>query len=86
MPRLIAIGFAPAATVLHPSLKIDCAKTVAVVVPVTGHIEVLEATSRHLSAHVFQGILQFDLLATVRRPCNQRRAEFLVQTTLRPWT
>ena len=33
MPRLRSIGFMPAATDLSPSVRMDCASTVAVVVP-----------------------------------------------------
>src|SRR3989475_3035681 len=53
MPRLRAIGFAPAATVLTPSLKIDWASTVAVVVPSPATSEVFEATSRTICAPMF---------------------------------
>ena len=53
IPRLRAIGFAPAATVFTPSRKIACAKTVAVVVPSPATSEVLEATSRTICAPMF---------------------------------
>jgi chaperonin GroEL len=46
MPRLSAIGLAPAATVFTPSRKIACASTVAVVVPSPAMSEVFDATSR----------------------------------------
>ncbi len=53
MPRLRAIGLAPAATVLTPSRKIACASTVAVVVPSPATSEVFEATSRTICAPMF---------------------------------
>src|SRR3954453_8179609 len=46
IPRLIAIGFAPAATLRRPSLTIACARTVAVVVPSPATSFVDVATSR----------------------------------------
>src|SRR5665647_2265189 len=45
MPRLMAIGFAPAVTFLRPSRKIAWASTVAVVVPSPAMSDVLVATS-----------------------------------------
>src|SRR5438874_1546436 len=53
MPRLRAVGLAPAATVLTPSRKMACASTVAVVVPSPATSEVLEATSRTICAPMF---------------------------------
>src|SRR5437762_3051765 len=53
MPRLRAIGLAPAATVFTPSRKIAWASTVAVVVPSPATSEVLEATSRTICAPMF---------------------------------
>src|SRR6266705_2878387 len=53
IPRLSAIGLAPAATVRAPSRKIACANTVAVVVPSPATSEVLEATSRTICAPMF---------------------------------
>src|SRR5438876_6187510 len=46
MPRLSPIGLAPAATFFEPSRTIDCASTVAVVVPSPAMSDVLLATSR----------------------------------------
>ena len=46
MPRLSAIGFAPAATFFRPSRTIACASTVAVVVPSPATSLVAVATSR----------------------------------------
>ena len=45
MPRFRAIGSAPAARALSPSLKIASASTVAVVVPSPAESEVFEAAS-----------------------------------------
>ena len=45
IPRFKSIGFAPAATILRPSLIIAWAKTVAVVVPSPAISAVLDATS-----------------------------------------
>src|SRR3984957_5177292 len=53
MPRLRAMGLAPAATVFTPSRKMACASTVAVVVPSPATSEVLEATSRTICAPMF---------------------------------
>src|SRR5438132_13129754 len=53
MPRLSAIGLAPAATVRTPSRKIACASTVAVVVPSPATSDVLDATSRTTCAPMF---------------------------------
>src|SRR5579859_5629930 len=53
MPRLRAVGLAPAATVLTPSRKIACASTVAEVVPSPATSDVLEATSRTICAPIF---------------------------------
>src|SRR5271170_2946028 len=53
MPRLRAVGLAPAATVFTPSRKIACASTVAVVVPSPATSDVLEATSRTICAPMF---------------------------------
>ena len=46
MPRLRAIGLAPAATFLRPSRTIACASSVAVVVPSPATSLVAVATSR----------------------------------------
>src|SRR5713226_1314702 len=53
MPRLSAVGLAPAATVFTPSRKMACASTVAVVVPSPATSLVLEATSRTICAPMF---------------------------------
>src|SRR5689334_16535029 len=61
MPRLRAIGLAPAATAFTPSRKIDCARMVAVVVPSPATSDVLDATSRTICTHILERILQLDL-------------------------
>ena len=53
IPFLIIIGFAPAATFLKPSLIIDCARSVAVVVPSPATSFVLLATSLTTCAPIF---------------------------------
>src|SRR2546421_4440117 len=56
MPRLRSIGFMPAATYFMPSTTIDCASTVAVVVPSPATSEVLEATSFTSCAPMFSNL------------------------------
>src|SRR5690242_6312471 len=56
MPRLRSIGFMPAATYFMPSLTIDCASTVAVVVPSPATSEVLDATSLTICAPMFSNL------------------------------
>ena len=56
MPRLRSIGFMPAATYFMPSLMIDCARTVAVVVPSPATSEVLDATSFTICAPMFSNL------------------------------
>src|SRR6266567_4490372 len=56
MPRLRSIGFMPAATNFIPSLTIDCARTVAVVVPSPATSEVLDATSFTICAPMFSNL------------------------------
>ena len=56
MPRFRSIGFMPAATYLKPSLQIDCASTVAVVVPSPATSEVLDATSFTICAPMFSNL------------------------------
>src|SRR3984893_3238176 len=66
MPRLSAVGLAPAATVFTPSRKMAWASTVAVVVPSPATSEVFEATSRTICAPMFSsGSLSSISLATV---------------------
>src|SRR6266571_1650177 len=56
MPRLRSIGFMPAATYFIPSCTIDCASTVAVVVPSPATSEVLDATSLTICAPMFSNL------------------------------
>ncbi len=53
MPRLMSMGLAPAATFLRPTLMIDWASTVAVVVPSPASSPVFEATSLTSCAPMF---------------------------------
>ena len=52
-PRFKSIGFMPAATAFRPSLRIDWARTVAVVVPSPATSDVCEATSLTICAPMF---------------------------------
>src|SRR6185295_5719607 len=56
MPRFKSIGFMPAATYFIPSTTIDCARTVAVVVPSPATSEVLDATSFTICAPMFSNL------------------------------
>ena len=86
MPRLMAMGLAPAATVFTPSRKIAWASTVAVVVPSPATSEVFEATSRTIWAPMFsRGSFSSISLATVTPSLVIVGApNFLSSTTLRP--
>ena len=87
MPRFKSIGFMPAATYFMPSCTIDCASTVAVVVPSPATSEVLEATSFSICAPMFSNrsfssisfATETPSLVTVGAP-NERSS-----TTLRPF-
>src|SRR5262244_115478 len=85
-PRLRSIGFMPAATAFEPSLTIDAASTVAVVVPSPATSEVLEATSRTIWAPMFSNLSSSSIsLATVTPSLVMRGApNDLSSTTLRP--
>src|SRR5213080_690017 len=86
MPRLSAIGFAPAATVFTPSRKIAWASTVAVVVPSPATSEVFDATSRTIWAPMFSsGSCSSISLATVTPSLVMfGPPNFFSRTTLRP--
>src|SRR6516164_10821178 len=56
MPRLRFIGSCPAATILAPSVKMERASTVAVVVPSPATSEVLDATSFTIWAPMFSNL------------------------------
>ena len=70
IPLLRSIGFIPAATALLPSLTIDCAKTVAVVVPSPASSEVWEATCLSIWAPIFSNL-------TVGAPNDLSKTTFL---------
>ncbi len=53
IPFLISMGFAPAVTFFKPSAIIDCASTVAVVVPSPATSDVFDATSFTICAPTF---------------------------------
>ena len=86
IPRFKSIGLMPAATYLRPSTTIDCANTVAVVVPSPALSEVFEATSFTNWAPMFSNLSLSSIslatdtpsLVTVGAP-NERSS-----TTLRP--
>ena len=86
-PRLRSIGFMPAATALAPSRTIDCASTVAVVVPSPAMSLVLLATSRTICAPMFSNLSASSIsLATVTPSLVIRGApKLLSSTTLRPF-
>src|SRR5215467_14399219 len=66
MPRFRSIGFMPAATYFMPSVTIDWASTVAVVVPSPALSEVLDATSLTICAPMFSNLFSSSIsLATV---------------------
>src|SRR5262245_17456181 len=87
MPRLRSIGFMPAATAFEPSLTIEAASTVAVVVPSPAMSEVLDATSRTIWAPMFSNLSSSSIsLATVTPSLVMRGApKLLSSTTLRPF-
>ena len=86
MPRLSAIGFAPAVTFLSPSRKIACASTVAVVVPSPAMSDVFVATSFTICAPMFSsGSASSISFATVTPSLVTVGApNFLSMTTFRP--
>ena len=81
MPCFMCIGLTPATTAFSPSLKIDSAITVAVVVPSPATSLVFEATSRTMpGAHVFVDVFQVDFLGDRHAVFgHRRRAEALLQ-------
>ena len=85
-PRLRSIGFSPAATPFAPSRTMDCASTVAVVVPSPAMSLVLVATSRSICAPMFSNLSCSSIsLATVTPSLVMRGAPKLLSiTTLRP--
>src|SRR5215831_7430248 len=87
MPRLRSIGFMPAATALEPSLTIEAARTVAVVVPSPAKSDDFEATSRTIWAPMFSNLSSSSIsFATVTPSLVMRGApKLLSSTTLRPF-
>src|SRR5690606_2283874 len=87
MPRLRSIGLAPAVTLLRPAWMIDCASTVAVVVPSPATSLVFEATSLTIWAPTFSSLSSSSIsfatvtpsLVTVGAP------NFFSTITLRPF-
>src|SRR5919197_3618051 len=87
MPRLIAIGFAPAATFLSPSRTIACASTVAVVVPSPATSFVAVATSRTSCAPWFSKTSSTSISRAIVTPSFVivGAPNFLSSTTYRPF-
>ena len=86
MPRLRSIGFMPAATALRPSLTIDCASTVAVVVPSPAASFALDATSLTICAPMFSNLSSSSISFATDTPSLVITGEpnDLSSTTLRP--
>src|SRR4029434_1700334 len=86
MPRLSAMGLAPAVTFFRPARKMAWASTVAVVVPSPAMSEVLAATSFSICAPMFSaGSLSSISLATVTPSLVMvGLPNFLSMTTFRP--
>src|SRR5918996_2989176 len=87
MPRLSAIGFAPAATFLSPSRTIACASTVAVVVPSPATSLVDVATSRTSCAPWFSKTSSTSISRAIVTPSFVivGAPNFLSSTTYRPF-
>src|SRR5262245_14827429 len=86
MPRLRFIGSCPAATILAPSVKMERARTVAVVVPSPATSDVLLATSFTICAPMFSNLSGSSIsLATVTPSLVTLGApQDFSSTTLRP--
>ena len=87
MPRLIDIGLAPAATLRRPSFTIDCARTVAVVVPSPATSSVFFATSFTSSAPTFSSGSSSSISFAMDTPSFVivGAPHFFSRTTLRPF-
>ncbi|OQA16091.1 MAG: hypothetical protein BWY62_00324 [Firmicutes bacterium ADurb.Bin356] len=87
MPRLSAIGFAPAATFLSPSRIIACARRVAVVVPSPATSLVFVATSFISCAPMFSNGSSSSISFAITTPSFviSGAPNFLSSTTLRPF-
>src|SRR5438552_4518613 len=86
MPSLSCIGLAPAVTLRKPSLIMDCASSVAVVVPSPATSFVLVATSRKSCAPVFSMASLSSISRTIVTPSlvTVGAPTFVSGTTLRP--
>ncbi len=86
IPRLIAIGLAPAATLRRPSLTIACASTVAVVVPSPATSSVFLATSFTSSAPIRSTGSSSSISLAIETPSFVivGAPHFFSRTTLRP--
>ena len=87
IPRFRSIGFMPAATDLSPSLRIDWASTVAVVVPSPATSEVWEATSFTICAPMFSNLSSSSISFATETPSfvTVGAPKDLSRTTLRPF-
>ena len=87
MPRFRSIGFMPAATYFMPSVTIDCASTVAVVVPSPARSEVLDATSLTICAPMFSNLSFSSISLATETPSLVTVGEPKLRssTTLRPF-
>ena len=86
IPRLIAIGFEPAATLRRPSRTSACARTVAVVVPSPATSSVFFATSLTSSAPIFSQGSSSSISLAIDTPSLVivGAPHFFSRTTLRP--
>jgi hypothetical protein len=87
MPRLSAMGFAPAVTLRMPWWRIDCASTVAVVVPSPATSFVFVATSFTICAPMFSCGSSSSISFAIVTPSFVIVGEpyFLSMTTFRPF-
>ena len=87
IPRFRSIGFIPAATAFRPSVMIDCASTVAVVVPSPAASFALEATSFTICAPMFSNLSSSSISRATETPSLVMvgAPKDLSRTTLRPF-
>src|SRR3989344_2537023 len=85
-PRFKPIGFTPAVMCLSPSVIMDCANSVAVVVPSPAISFVLEATSFIIAAPIFSALSESSISLAIVTPSLVIMGEPkpLSKTTLRP--
>ena len=86
MPRFRSIGFMPAATAFIPSVRIDWARTVAVVVPSPATSEVCEETSLTIWAPIFSNLFSSSISLATETPSLVMvgAPKLFSRTTLRP--